>query len=213
VVRTRDLRSWLRAIVGVFVGIYTAVQAVGFPSNLLIWWRCWYRGGSDCDPIRQAISELPSTYLSLDVWRIFNVALFLLCVALILPSSAWKAFWSKRGATARTSYAPCDDKHAADDTLDALLRFRSEGQSILASLQPSPMSGSGSFTLRAKRLAGKSVDVKAWRRRARNVMLAARVQQFEIDEFYSVRQLSTLENWAQALLDTLSVIIKRRMRD
>src|SRR2546427_621240 len=92
----RSLGWWIRRGFSLFVGLYAIAQAVGMPTNLLVWWRCHRYRGSACDPFVAAVKQLP-TMPVLDVWRIFNIGLFLVCVALLLPSSLWSRLVGKLG--------------------------------------------------------------------------------------------------------------------
>lgn len=64
------------------------------PSNLLVWWRCHHYGGSACDTFIEAVGQLPMMP-TLDIWRVFNVVLFLVCVALLLPGFLWRRLAGK----------------------------------------------------------------------------------------------------------------------
>ena len=54
----------------------------GFPQSLFVWARCAYRRGDACAPFRQAINDMPSSLGTLDPWRLFNVAFFIVCLML-----------------------------------------------------------------------------------------------------------------------------------
>ncbi len=118
----RDGKWWLKRTLGVFGGIYTLAQAFGAPQNLFVWWRCHRGTPKDCDQFLEAARELSdlglASFTSLDPWRVFNICLFLVCVALLLPDSVWRRRRRVRGATVDVTHLTNKRGHFNESVID-----------------------------------------------------------------------------------------------
>ncbi len=78
-----DGKPWWQRLVGLLGSVYAIAQAAGFPQSLFVWARCVYWGGDACAPFRQAINDMPSSLWRVDLWRLFDVALLIVCLMLL----------------------------------------------------------------------------------------------------------------------------------
>src|SRR2546428_10009705 len=122
---------WLRRVAGLFAGVYAIAQAAGFPQSLFVWARCMAGGGHACEPFRQAVNDIPSSLWTADLWRLFNVALFIVCLVLVFDwprrTIRWPSLQSRHDPRERTEHAL-----ANADAQERLMRNISDLGGLLA---------------------------------------------------------------------------------
>lgn len=77
---------WLRAPFALALFLSTAAGAIGFPSNLRVYWRCARWGGGGCDPLIGTVPDVSALISSWDWWRAINVVGMLIALAFLVWS-------------------------------------------------------------------------------------------------------------------------------
>jgi hypothetical protein len=161
------IKPWWRRVLGLFGSIYAVAQMAGFPQSLVVWVRCAsYRSADACAPFRQAINDIPSSLRTLDLWRLFNVALFIVCLMLLF---GWPMMirWPTlrrhdRREKAERALATEDAQERLTWNIKDLDRLLAEGRSINPSMEKMWTGGDVSPAMPPSRVRYEGFEGDEW---------------------------------------------------